>query len=398
MTKTMGSLQGIKVIDLSRVLGGPFCTQVLADHGADVIKIEPPQGDETRLWGPPFQHGSAAYFGGVNRNKQGMVLDLTQPEGRAVLHTLLADADVLVENFKTGTLAKWGIGDDAALAQAFPRLIHCRITGFGADGPLGGLPGYDSVIQAMAGIMSMNGDADGAPLRVGLPVVDMVTGLNASIGILLALQARLASGQGQLVEAALYDSGVSLLHPHVPNHLVSGQVPVRSGNAHPNIAPYDVFATRTEPVYIAVGNDAQFAKLCQHIGRPELINDARFSDNGLRCQHREALKATMEATLSQYDGPQLAHELIQAGVPSGPILNVADVVAHPHTAHRHMLVNIGPDYQGLGSPIKLGANPASYRLAPPQFGADSVAILRQHGFDAERIAVLIEKGVVKQAH
>lgn len=394
MKANTGSLTGIKVIDLSRVLGGPFCTQVLADHGADVIKIEPPSGDETRLWGPPFRNDSAAYFSGVNRNKRGMVLDLTQKEGQAVLLALLAEADVLVENFKIGTLEKWGLGYDECLSVRFPKLIHCRISGFGADGPLGGLPGYDSVIQAMAGIMSMNGEAATGPLRVGLPVVDMVTGLNASIGVLLALQARQTTGLGQFVEAALYDSGVSLLHPHIPNYLMSGQQPQRSGNAHPNIAPYDAYATRTDSIYIAVGNNVQFAKLCQHLGIAELANDERFADNGRRCAHRDTLKLALEAALSHFDGPELATVLIKAGVPCGPILNVADVVNHPHTAHRNMLVNIGPDYRGTGSPIKLGQTPASYRLAPPAFGADTVTILQQHGFEAAAIQDLINKGVV----
>ncbi|MBP6563635.1 MAG: CoA transferase [Neisseriaceae bacterium] len=395
MKANTGSLQGIKVIDLSRVLGGPFCTQVLADHGAEVIKIEPPSGDETRLWGPPFQDGSAAYFAGVNRNKQGLVLDLRQAEGQAVLRTLLADADVLVENFKIGTLEKWGLGNPDALASAFPRLIHCRISGFGADGPLGGLPGYDSVIQAMTGIMSMNGEAEGTPLRVGLPVVDMVTGLNASIGILLALQARQHSGRGQFVEAALYDSGVSLLHPHIPNYLMSGQVPGRSGNAHPNIAPYDVYATATDPIYIAVGNNAQFAKLCRHIGAGVLLEDERFVDNARRCAHRVALKQDLEGFLSQFKGPELAMALIQEGVPCGPILTVADVVEHPHTAHRQMLVSMGSDYRGMGSPIKLSHSPASYRSPPPRFGGDSIEVLQRHGYDAATINAFIKKGVVQ---
>ncbi|MBP6861002.1 MAG: CoA transferase [Neisseriaceae bacterium] len=392
-----GSLAGIKVIDLSRVLGGPFCSQVLADHGAEVIKVEPPSGDDTRWWGPPFQEGSAAYFSGLNRNKRGLVLDLSRAEGQAVLRTLLADADVLVENFKIGTLEKWGLGYDDTLAEAFPRLIHCRISGFGADGPLGGLPGYDTVIQAMAGIMSMNGEATGDPLRVGVPVVDMVCGLNASIGILLALQARQHSGRGQFVEAALYDSGVSLLHPHIPNHLMSGALPLRSGNAHPNIAPYDAHQTQTVPIYLAVGNNAQFMKLCQHLGLSELVDDDRFIDNARRCAHRAALKQVLEAAMRSLDGQQLATALIQAGVPCGPILNVAEVVAHPHTVHRNLLVDIGADYRGTASPIKLSQNPASYRLPPPVFGADSVTVLQQHGYEDEAIAQLRADGVIKTA-
>src|SRR5215472_5267095 len=200
-----GALAGLRVIDLTRVLGGPFCTQILGDHGADVIKVEPPQGDETRGWGPPFKGGAASYFIGVNRNKRGISLDLTKPAGREVLFQLLANADVLAENFKTGTLERWGMGYDAVLREKFPRLIHCRVSGFGADGPLGGYPGYDAAVQGMSGLMSLNGDAEGEPLRVGVPVVDMATGLNATIAILMALQERARSGKGQFVEATLYD-------------------------------------------------------------------------------------------------------------------------------------------------------------------------------------------------
>ena len=254
---TLGSLEGLKVIDLSRVLGGPYCTQILADHGADVLKIEPPQGDETRGWGPPFDgHGTASYFLGLNRNKRGMTLDLTQAPQREALLALLEDADVLVENFKTGTLEKWGLGFDALHAR-FPRLVHCRVSGFGADGPKGGLPGYDAAIQAMVGLMSVNGETDangGGPVRIGVPVVDIATGLNAALGIMFALRERERSGQGQFVEAALYDCGLSLLHPHSANHLLDARiVPGRSGNAHPNICPYDTFATGSTPIFLAVG-------------------------------------------------------------------------------------------------------------------------------------------------
>ncbi|MGE5200728.1 MAG: CaiB/BaiF CoA transferase family protein, partial [Acidobacteriota bacterium] len=209
-----GALAGIRVIDLTRVLGGPYCTQMLGDHGAEVIKVEPPQGDETRGWGPPFQGDAASYFIGVNRNKRGVALDLSRPEGRTVLFRLLESADVLIENFKTGTLERWGMGYEAVLKQRFPRLIHCRVSGFGADGPFGGYPGYDAVVQGMAGLMSLNGEPEGAPVRVGVPVVDLATGMNASIAILLALQERQRSGRGQFVEVTLFDSAVALLHPY----------------------------------------------------------------------------------------------------------------------------------------------------------------------------------------
>ena len=363
-----GSLQGLRVIDLSRVLAGPYCTQVLADHGADVLKVEPPAGDETRGWGPPFDaQGTASYFYGLNRNKRGCTMDLTDAAQREALLGLLQDADVLVENFKTGTMEKWGLGPDV-LRQRFERLVYCRITGFGADGPMGGLPGYDAAIQALAGLMSVNGEPDargGEPLRVGLPVVDMVTGLNAAIGVSFALLERERSCRGQFVEVALYDAGLSLLHPHAANHLMDGRIPGRSGNAHPNITPYDTFATATDKIFLAVGNDKQFATLCRIIGAPELSSDARFASNGQRTLNRQALKDQLEAALSRFECQPLAAQLVREGVPCAPIQNVAAALADPHTLHRGMVVQID-DYRGVASPIKLSRTPASYRLAPPQ--------------------------------
>lgn len=364
----LGSLQGLRVIDLSRVLAGPYCTQILADHGADVLKIEPPTGDETRAWGPPFDaHGTASYFHGLNRNKHGRTMDLSEPAQRQALLALLADADVLVENFKTGTMERWGLDFDA-LKERFPRLVYCRITGFGADGPLGGLPGYDAAIQALSGIMSVNGEPDsrgGEPLRVGLPVVDMVTGLNAALGVSFALIERQRSGLGQFVEVALYDAGLSLLHPHAANHLMDGRIPGRSGNAHPNITPYDTFATATEKIFLAVGNDKQFASLCRLIGAEDLPGDERFKTNGLRSQNRSALKERLEAALNRFECKPLADRLVRAGVPCAPIQDVASALADPHTQHRGMVVQIDT-YRGVASPIKMGRTPASYRLAPPR--------------------------------
>ena len=363
--KNTGSLKDIKVIDLSRVLGGPYCTQILADHGADVLKIEPPQGDETRGWGPPFDaQGTASYFLGLNRNKRGMTLDLSDAAQREQLLGMLETADVLVENFKTGSMEKWGIGF-ATLHAKFPRLIHCRVSGFGADGPLGGLPGYDAAIQAMTGLMSINGEKGGEPLRMGIPVVDVATGMSAALGILLALQERHMSGKGQFVESSLYDNGLALLHPHSANHLLDGRVPGRSGNAHPNIVPYDTFATGTDPIFLAVGNDGQFAKLVQTLGAPELAQDARFVSNALRNANRVALKVALEERLKLFACQPLADQLIRAGVPCAPIQNIAQAISAEHTQHREMVVKIG-DYTGIASPIKLSRSPASYRLAPPK--------------------------------
>ena len=357
-----GALRGIRVVDASRILGGPYCGQILGDHGADVLKIEPPQGDDTRAWGPPFRDGVASYYRGLNRNKRLLTLDLAAPAGREALLALLADADVLIENFKTGTLEKWGLGFDA-LSQRLPRLVHCRVSGYGADGPLGGQPGYDAALQAQTGIMSVNGEAGGAPLRAGVPVIDMVTGLHAALGIMLALHERQRSGRGQFVEAALYDAGISLLHPQGANWFLDGKTPQRSGNAHPNIYPYDCMATATEPVFLAVGNDRQFALLCQQLGVPQLAADERFASAGHRSVNRGLLKADLEALMRQHDGPALAQALVALGVPCAPVLTVPAALQHPHTRHRGMLVEL-PGYRGIGSPIKLSRTPASYRTAP----------------------------------
>ena len=364
-----GALASVRVVDLARVLAGPYCTQILADHGADVLKIEPPGGgDETRGWGPPFDaQGRAAYFLGLNRNKRGCTMDLTQPAAREALLALVAQADVLVENFKTGTMEKWGLGPEV-LTTRFPRLVYARVTGFGADGPLGGLPGYDAAIQALSGMMSVNGEPDargGEPLRVGVPAVDMVTGLNAAIGILLALNERQRSGRGQYLEVALYDAALSVLHPHAANHLLDGRVPRRTGNAHPNICPYDTFRTGSEPIFLAVGNDRQFATLCQHLGAPELAQDPRFTTNAQRSAHREALKALLEERLAAFECKPLADRQVRAGVPCAPIQDVPAALADPHTAHRGMVVGVGEHYRGVASPVKLARTPASYRLPPP---------------------------------
>ena len=368
MQHKAGALAGIRVLDLSRILGGPYCGQVLGDHGADVLKVEPPQGDDTRAWGPPFRDGVASYYFGLNRNKRIQFLDLASPEGQQRVRELMAQADVVVENFKVGTMEKWGIGYEQVRGE-FPHLIWCRVTGFGADGPLGSLPGYDAAVQALCGLMSINGEADGNPLRVGLPVVDMVTGLNAVIGVLLALHERKTSGLGQLVDAALYDSGLSLLHPHAANWFMSGKIPRRTGNAHPNIYPYDVIHTGGTAIFLAVGNDRQFRLMCQHIGQPALAQDERFATAGQRSVHRAALKALLEQAFATLDGATLADELMAIGVPAAAVQDVRQALTHPHTVHRDMVVRMG-DYQGLGAPVKLGRTPATYRHAPLSEGLD----------------------------
>jgi crotonobetainyl-CoA:carnitine CoA-transferase CaiB-like acyl-CoA transferase len=397
-----GALSGIVVLDLTRVLGGPYCTQILGDYGAEVIKIEPPQGDEVRDWGPPFdQARDASYFIGVNRNKRSLGLDLSQPAGREVLLRLLEHADVLIENYKPGTMERWGLGYDAVLEQRFPRMIHCRISGFGADGPMGGMPGYDAVIQAMVGMFSINGmppDAqdNGGPTRIGIPLVDIGTGLYAAIAVLMALIERARSGQGQFIDMTLYDAGIALMHPHIPNYLLSGRVPGLTGNAHPNISPYDKFPTRTVDVFLAVGNDRAFGRLCAELGAPELADDQRFRTNGDRLAHRTELTAKLATFLVDHDGEELCKRLLAAGVPAGPVREVAEVWADAHTRHRAMAAEIGA-YRGWGLPIKFSRTPGAIARPPPRYGAHGREVLRESGYsDAEidalaRAEVLLEQ-------
>ncbi len=392
-----GALAGLKVIDLTRVLGGPYCTMILSDHGAEVIKIEPPAGDEVRDWGPPFldhEDGTrdASYFLGVNRNKRGLALDLGREEGRAVLLRLLDGADVLVENFKPGSMERWGIGFETLEAR-FPRLVHCRVSGFGADGPLGGLPGYDAIIQAMCGLMSVNGDPASGPTRIGTPVVDLATGLYATIAILMALQERTRSGQGQFLDLTLHDCGMALLHPQAANWFLGGRRPVQTGNAHPNIAPYETFGTRTGTIFIAIGNDGQFRRLCALLDLPDLPDDPRFGTNAARVANRPALGAALGAVLADRDGRALCDALLQAGLPAGPVLPVDEAVASPHAAARGMVAQAGA-VRTLGTPIKLSRTPARSPAPPPRFGEHGDAILAEHGFSPEEIAALRDGGIV----
>ena len=389
-----GALKGLKVVDLSRVLGGPFCTQILADHGAEVIKIEPPQGDETRTWGPPFNDdGLSAYFSGANRNKRSIALDIRDKKGQEILLKLLESADVLVENFKTGSLEKWGIGYDEVLSQKFPRLIHCRVTGFGADGPFGGFPGYDAVIQAWAGLISVNGAPESGPVRIGIPLVDLGTGMNAVIGILMAVNERHSSGKGQSVEVSLYDTGIQLQHPHAPNNLMSGKAPVLTGNSHPNIAPYDLYKTATAPVFLGIGNNGQFRKLCTALGKPEIADEARFVDNSARLAHRDELNQLLADLLGDKDGIEFATKLLDAGVPAGAAMSVPEALNHPHTKHRKMVVE-KDGYRGTGIAIKMGRTPGSVHSVPPGFGSNGRDILAEVGYSEEEITELADNGIL----
>ena len=361
----MGALDGLRVIDLTRVLGGPYATMILADHGADVLKIEPPQGDETRGWGPPFldrADGSrdASYFLGVNRSKRGMTLDLSVDAGRLALRGLLAGADVLMENYKTGTMERWGLGY-ADLEPEFPRLVHCRVSGFGAEGPLGGLPGYDAVVQAMSGLMSVNA---GGGVRLGVPVVDLATGLYAAVAVLMALQERTRSGRGQFIDMTLYDCALALLHPQAANFFLNGVRPAATGNAHPNIVPYDTFETSTGPLFLAVGNDGQFRRLCTELGAPALAEDARYATNADRLAHRAELTAALAELFAPLEAAGVCERLLTAGVPAGPVLAVDEALASPHTLARGMVQDAG-GVRTLGTPIKFSRTPAGPARAPP---------------------------------
>ena len=388
-----GALSGIKIVDLTRVLSGPYATQILADHGAEVLKVEPPLGDEVRDWGPPFYEGDASYFIGLNRNKRSIGIDLRKPEGRVILMRLLEDADIVFENFKTGQMEKFGLGYEDVLKKEFPKLIYCRISGYGADGPLGGFPGYDAVIQSAAGWFSVNGTADSGPTRVGIPMVDMGTGLYSTIAMLMALEERSRSGKGQFIDMALYDCAVSLLHPYLANYLLSDKVPQVTGNQHPNIAPYDKYPTKTGDIYIACGNNRQFLGLCQVLDQPELADDPRFKDNGDRSQNRDALTDVLRLAMVNEDGEDLCARLLANNVPAGAVNDIAQVMSHPHTAHRSMNAELDW-YRGAGTPIKFSRTPGSLKSPPPKFGVHSREIMLAHGYSEGEIERMIGDGVV----
>jgi len=397
MTATsQGALAGLRVLDLSRVLAGPYCAQLLSDHGAEVIKVEPPQGDETRTFGPPFVDDAAAYFTALNRNKRGLALDLANPAGRAVLLTLLQDTDVLIENFLPGTMEKWGLAYEGpeGLAARFPKLVYCRVSGFGTDGPLGMLPGYDAVLQAMGGVMSINGVPEGGPTRVGMPIVDVVTGIYCAFGVMLALSARAQTGRGQLIDGCLYDTAVSLLIPHAANWFASGAVPGLTGSAHPNISPYDKFATAQGEIFLGVVNDGQFRKFCAVVGKPEWALDERYLDNPARMHHQQQLKNEIEAVLRTHDPEVLCKTLMAAGVPAGPVHSVEEALQHPHTLHRQMNVELG-ESRVIGVPVKLSATPGSVRTPPPRFAQHTQELLEEAGYSREEIGKLIAEGAVR---
>lgn len=385
-----GPLHGIKVLDLSRVLAGPWATQTLADMGADVIKVERPViGDDTRQWGPPFTtqtdgtRGDAAYFLSANRGKKSVELDMATQNGADAIRQLARTSDILVENFKVGGLAKYGL-DYASLSAINPRLVYCSITGFGQDGPDAHRAGYDYMIQAMGGLMSVTGQADGTagaePMKVGVAVVDLFTGLYASNAILAALMHAHATGEGQHIDIALFDVQAAVLANQATNYFVSGTVPTRMGNAHPNLAPYQPFACSDGMVIIAVGNDGQFRNLCSALGFADLGHDPRFASNAQRITHRIILAQTLSELTRQHTMQSLMQVLEAAGVPYGPINTVEQVFREPQAIHRGLTIeqtrdDLSAPVKTVASPIRMSKTPVSYDRPPPALGADNAEVL-----------------------
>ncbi len=392
----MQSLQGIRVLDLSRVLAGPYCTMVLGDLGAEVIKVEPPEGDDTRAWGPPFAGGESGYYLCVNRNKRSIVVNLKTDEGKAVLRDLASKSDVLVENFRPDTLKKYGL-DFEALHELNPRLIYCSISGFGQTGSLREKPGYDFMIQAMGGIMSITGEPDGEPMKVGVAVADLFAGQNAVISILAALQARSISGEGQYLDIALFDSELGWLANVASNYLISGKNPKRYGNAHANIVPYQSFRAGDGWFVVAVGNDRQFESLCRVIGRPELAEDARFKTNSARVENREALIELLNPVFATKSVGEWL-DLIGEQFPCGPINNFEQVFSLPHVKEREMLVQMEHPTIGslplVGSPLKMSGTPVEYRLPPPLKGEHTRAVLADLGYTPQQLDELASRGAL----
>ena len=414
----MNALNGIRVLDLSRVLAGPWCTQNLADLGADVIKIERPgSGDDTRGWGPPFLQDAqgqdtreAAYYLGANRNKRSVTCDIARPEGQALIRALVPHCDVFVENFKVGDMARYGL-DYASLKALNPRLVYCSVTGFGQTGPYSDRAGYDYAIQGMGGLMSVTGERDdlgGGPQKVGVAVADLFTGMYATVGILAALRHAERTGEGQYVDMALLDTQVAMLANLGANYLVSGRVPGRAGNAHVNIVPYQVFEVKApadaapdarDHLILAVGNDGQFAKFCEVAGHPELAQDERFVRNADRVRHRAVLVPLLEQIMMRRTKAEWLPALEAAKVPCGAINHLGEVFADPHVQAREMVQTwahpVRPDLRLVASPLKMSATPVRQDLPPPLLGQHTEEVLRELlGHDDAALSQLRAQGIV----
>ena len=405
-----GALSHLRVLDLSRVLAAPWCSQVLADLGAEVIKIERPgTGDDTRAWGPPWvkdaagrNTGEAAYFMCANRGKQSVTVDIAKPEGQEIVRKLALQSDILIENYKVGGLAQYGL-DYATLSALHPRLIYCSVTGFGQTGPYAPRAGYDFIIQGIGGLMSITGERDdlpgGGPQKVGVAVSDLMTGMYATVSVLAAVAEREKSGLGQHIDLALLDTQVAMTANMSMNFLASGKPPGRAGNAHPNIVPYQTFAASDGHIIVGVGNDSQFVKLCAVAGCPEVATDPRFSTNPARVKHRDVLIPLLEQTFATKPMSFWSEHLEAAGVPCGPINNLQQVYDDPQVKSRGMRIELPHPTAGsvplVGSPIKLSRTPVEYQLAPPTLGEHTDDVLTALlGYSAERVAALKAGGVV----
>jgi formyl-CoA transferase/CoA:oxalate CoA-transferase len=397
-----GPLTGIVVLDLSRVMSGPYCSMMLADMGARVIKIEHPvRGDDTRHWGPPFQGGESVYFLSVNRNKESVALDFSSPEGRTILEELLARADVLIENFRPGTLTKHGL-DYTSVSARYPALIYCSISGFGQTGPRSQEPGYDAIAQAEGGIMSVTGLPDGPPIRPGLPIADIGTGMFAAYGIAVALFERQRTGRGQLIDLALLDSVAALLTYQAGGFFATGISPHRRGNRHAAIAPYDVFAASDGDFMLAVGNDDQWRRCCSAIGLDQLAIDPRFATNRDRLERYDELCAILAERCRTESRQTWLDRLAAAGVPAGLVRTIGEVFADPQLVERQMTVSVDHDRAGpvqvVASSIKLSATPTSVRSAPPTLGQHTDAVLQELlGIGHEKLAALEAAGVIRRS-
>jgi crotonobetainyl-CoA:carnitine CoA-transferase CaiB-like acyl-CoA transferase len=401
MTEPSGPLKGLRVFDLTRVLAGPTCAQMLADLGADVVKIERPgAGDDTRGFAPPVMPGTheSAYFVGVNRNKQSVTLDIGQPEGQEIALKLIADCDILVENFKVGALAKYGLGYEQLHAR-FPRLIYCSITGFGQTGPYAPRPGYDSLIQAMGGVMSLTGEPDGLPQKVGVPVADLFAGLYGCIGILAALRHRDLTGQGQQIDIGMLDTHVAWLANQGMNYLATGENPVRLGNQHPNIVPYQVFPTADGHIVLSVGNDPTFKRFCEALNLTHLLEDSRFATNAARVSNRQLVTDTLTPVMMEHPTAWWIDRLEALKIGCGPINKLSQVFEDPHVVARRMVLEMahssGQTVKLIANPVKLSETPADYRLAPPMLGEHTEAVLGERlGLNAAALAALREKKII----
>ena len=394
-----GPLAGIRVLDLTRILAGPLCTMMLGDMGADVIKVEPPEtGDDTRAWGPPFLAGDAVYFLGVNRNKRSLTLNMAVPEGQKVLGGLIEKADVLIDNFRLGTLEKWGFAD-AWFERHAPRLVRCSITGYGSSGPKAALPGYDFILQAESGLMSICGEPDGRPTKYGVAIVDVCTGMLASNSILAALHARERTGKGQKVELSLYETSLAMLVNVAASYLAAGRNAGRFGNGHPSIVPYTTYQTADGMIALGVGNERQFARVAEVLGHPEWAKDAQFTSNRARVENRSVIDGLINAALSHDKADAWLAKLKAAGIPCGKINSVAEALDDAQTAARRMIETIEHPATGalkmLGIPFKFSATACSVRRPPPTLGQHSEEILcGELGLDDKAIAELRRAKVV----